>query len=152
MKKICPDCGRINDYENKNCSSCGRELDVSVKYKMCPNCGKKYMDLKTEKCSECKFDLIVRGSPAAQVFNEKQKSEIPVILRVLCIIIPIIGIIVAGIYAIIKEENGQLQQETARNFFIVTVTVQAVLIGAVILFSMLLSGSSFELMRQITGK
>ena len=152
MKKICPECGKINPYEAKNCSSCGRELDVSVKYKMCPNCGKKYDSLTKEKCDECGFDLIVRGSPAAQVFDDEQKREIPVLLRLVCILLPVIGMIVAVAYAIIRRENGKLQSETAKTFVLTTVFVQLVLIGAIILFSMLFSGSSFSLMKNILGK
>ena len=152
MKKICPECGKINPYEAKACSSCGRELDVSVKYKMCPNCGKKYDSLTKEKCDECGFDLIVRGSPAAQVFDDEQKREIPVLLRTACILLPVIGMIVAVAYAIIRRENGKLQSETAKTFVLTTVFVQLVLIGAIILFSMLFSGSSFSLMKNILGK
>lgn len=152
MKKICPECGKINPYEAKACSSCGRELDVSVKYKMCPNCGKKYDSLTKEKCDECGFDLIVRGSPAAQVFDDEQKREIPVLLRTVCILLPVIGMIVAVAYAIIRRENGKLQSETAKTFVLTTVFVQLVLIGAIILFSMLFSGSSFSLMKNILGK
>ena len=152
MKKICPECGKINPYEAKACSSCGRELDVSVKYKMCPNCGKKYDSLTKEKCDECGFDLIVRGSPAAQVFDDEQKCEIPVLLRTVCILLPVIGMIVAVSYAIIRRENGKLQSETAKTFVLTTVFVQLVLIGAIILFSMLFSGSSFSLMKNILGK
>lgn len=152
MKKICPECGKINLYEANTCSSCGRELDVSVKYKMCPNCGKKYDSLTKEKCDECGFDLIVRGSPAAQVFDDEQKREIPVLLRTVCILLPVIGMIVAVAYAIIRRENGKLQSETAKTFVLTTVFVQLVLIGAIILFSMLFSGSSFSLMKNILGK
>ena len=152
MKKICPECGKINSYEAKTCSFCGRELDVSVKYKMCPNCGKKYDSLTKEKCDECGFDLIVRGSPAAQVFDDEQKREIPVLLRTVCILLPVIGMIVAVAYAIIRRENGKLQSETAKTFVLTTVFVQLVLIGAIILFSMLFSGSSFSLMKNILGK
>ena len=152
MKKICPECGKINPYEAKTCSSCRRELDVSVKYKMCPNCGKKYDSLTKEKCDECGFDLIVRGSPAAQVFDDEQKREIPVLLRTVCILLPVIGMIVAVAYAIIRRENGKLQSETAKTFVLTTVFVQLVLIGAIILFSMLFSGSSFSLMKNILGK
>ena len=152
MKKICPECGKINPYEAKTCSSCGLELDVSVKYKMCPNCGKKYDSLTKEKCDECGFDLIVRGSPAAQVFDDEQKREIPVLLRIVCILLPVIGMIVAVAYAIIRRENGKLQPEIAKTFVLTTVFVQLVLIGAIILFSMLFSGSSFSLMKNILGK
>ena len=77
MKKICPECGKINDYEAKTCASCGCELDVSVKFKMCPNCGKKFDELNRKKCDECGFELIVRGRPAAQVFDEKEKGRFP---------------------------------------------------------------------------
>ena len=119
---------------------------------MCPNCGKKYDSLTKEKCDECGFDLIVRGSPAAQVFDDEQKREIPVLLRTVCILLPVIGMIVAVAYAIIRRENGKLQSETAKTFVLTTVFVQLVLIGAIILFSMLFSGSSFSLMKNILGK
>ena len=94
MKKICPECGKINDYEAKTCASCGCELDVSVKFKMCPNCGKKFDELNRKKCDECGFELIVRGSPAAQVFDEKEKREIPAALRIVCILLPVVGLLI----------------------------------------------------------
>ena len=150
MKKICPECGKINDYEAKTCASCGCELDVSVKFKMCPNCGKKFDELNRKKCDECGFELIVRGSPAAQVFDEKEKREIPAALRIVCILLPVVGLMIAAVYAIVRRENGNLQPETAKTFLLTTVTVQLVLIGASALLAMLLSGSS--LMKDIFGK
>ena len=152
MKKICPECGKINDYEAKTCASCGCELDVSVKFKMCPNCGKKFDELNRTKCDECGFELIVRGRPAAQVFDEKEKREIPAALRIVCILLPVVGLLIAAVYAIVRRENGNLQPETAKTFLLTTVTVQLVLIGASALLVMLLSGSSFSLMKDIFGK
>lgn len=152
MKKICPECGKINDYNTEVCSSCGCALDVAVKYKLCPNCGKKFDGLNRKKCDECGFELIVCGRPAAQVFDEGRKSEIPAALRVVCILLPFVGLIIAAAYAIIRRENGELQPETAKTFLLTTVTVQLVLIGAAALIAMLLSGSSFSLMKNIFGE
>lgn len=151
MKKICPECGKINDYEAKNCRSCGCGLDVAVSYKMCPNCGKKFDDLNRDKCDECGYGLIVCGRPAAQVFDDGQKREIPTAVRIVSLV-PLLGIIFAVVYAVLRREDGKLQPETAKNFLLTTIFVQLVIVGAAVLLAMLLSGSSFSLMDKIVEK
>lgn len=152
MKKICPECEHINPYENSKCEKCGAELDVSVKYKICPNCGKRFDNLQKTECDECRERLIVRGRPAAKIYDEKQKDEIPLWFRFLCIFLPVIGIVMAIVYVIIKDNGKSLKSETLKNFLVTVILVQLVLIGIGIFIFMFINGSAFDLMKNISQR
>lgn len=149
MKKICPECSHINDYENTECGKCGAALDKKKAFKMCPVCGKEY-PLKVETCEKCGEKLIVCGEASAQVFDEKpQKGEIPIWARLISVLIPVVGIIFAVIYAIVKDDDRVISREDAKSFVITSILVQIVLCCALFFLISLLSGSGMRLMNEL---
>lgn len=51
-KKMCPNCGAINELEDPFCVNCGLKLDVDEPKKYCPNCGAENVYDSTF-CSKC---------------------------------------------------------------------------------------------------
>ena len=53
--KFCPICKTPNHLEDKECYTCGIELDKS--YPICPNCGNPLESIFAQNCHHCKFRL-----------------------------------------------------------------------------------------------
>ncbi len=150
MKKVCPECGHVNPYDIKVCEKCGYDLETQIRYKVCPNCGKEF-SLKAELCDVCKDELVVRGKRVAQIFDEQQKEEVPVWIRVFAAFVPIIGYIIAVAYCIIAVEDKKMDRETSKHLLLTSAGIQAlvlIILGFIIGICM---GSGWALMRQVNG-
>ena len=151
MKKICPNCGHINAYSHTVCEKCGYDLEKQVRYKICPNCGKEF-DLNADECDECRYKLIVQGKKIAQTFDETQKEEVPIWLRIVAAFVPVIGIAIAAAYCIIAVEDKKMERETAKHLIIISFFVQIIWICIVIFVIGLITGSGLDLMRSISNR
>lgn len=130
MKKLCSNCNFVNEYGADRCAKCGCDLNSAVVFKKCPACGKEF-PVKTEECPDCRQTLIVSGTAAAMVFDENsQKDGIPVWIWMAGIFLPVIGILIAWIYASVHSKT--MLRDSAVNLRVVALLGQAILITVIV--------------------
>ena len=72
--------------------------------------GGKEFDLNADECDVCRYKLIVQGKKIAQTFDETQKEEVPIWLRIVAAFVPVIGIVIAAAYCIIAVEDKKMER------------------------------------------
>ena len=131
MKKLCQKCNHINEYEADVCAKCGCDLNHSEKYKMCPKCGDVFPLLKDE-CPRCRETLVVRGRPAAMVFDEKAEPDvISTGSKVFAFLVPLLGFLYAIVLSIKLQKEKKLTAAAAFGFCVSALFIHTILIFAV---------------------
>ena len=144
MKKLCSECGHVNDYEASVCAKCGRDLNNAEKYKQCPVCGKTYPLIKDE-CPDCRETLVVHGHAAAQIFDETNNPKgIGPVSWIVSMILPVLGFVYALFITSKKVKNGDMSQNERKEICMISLFAGLIVFFAVyILVSLIVGNLSF---------